>query len=71
MLSLITKVQNRYLDVKAFFKDENGATAIEYGLIAAGIAIAILAAVFTLGDSLNNIFTNVSNVVENAAANAT
>ena len=71
MLSLITKVHNRYSDVKAFFKDENGATAIEYGLIAAGIAIAILAAVFTLGNSLENIFTNVSNVVENAAKNAT
>lgn len=71
MLSLITKVQNRYLDVKAFFKDENGATAIEYGLIAAGIAIAILAAVFTLGNSLENIFTNVSNTVQNAANNAT
>jgi len=40
-------------------RDENGATAIEYGLIAAGIAVAIIAAVFALGDELKNFFTGV------------
>ena len=44
----------------AFLKDENGATAIEYGLIAAGISIAIIAAVNGLGTNLNTTFTNVS-----------
>jgi pilus assembly protein Flp/PilA len=43
-----------------FVRDERGATAIEYGLIAAGIAVAIIAAVQGLGTSLNNTFTSVS-----------
>jgi pilus assembly protein Flp/PilA len=43
-----------------FVKEESGATAIEYGLIAAGIAIAILAAVQTVGNNLSNVFTNVA-----------
>jgi len=44
----------------AFFKDESGATAIEYGLIAAGISIVIVASVNAIGTSLNTTFTNVS-----------
>jgi len=43
-----------------FLKDESGATAIEYGLIAAGIAVAIITMVQTLGTSLNTVFTNVN-----------
>jgi pilus assembly protein Flp/PilA len=42
------------------FRDESGATAIEYGLIAAGISVAIILAVNTLGTNLNGTFTNVS-----------
>ena len=45
----------------AFLRDQSGATAIEYGLIAAGISVAIIAVVNTLGGKLNNAFTNVSN----------
>lgn len=41
-------------------KNEEGATAIEYGLIAALIAVAIITAVSTVGTSLNRTFTNVS-----------
>jgi len=44
----------------AFFQNEGGATAIEYGLIAAGISIAITAAVNGLGVQLNTTFTNIS-----------
>lgn len=44
----------------AFFKDESGATAIEYGLIAAGISVAIIAVVNGLGTSLNDKFTSIS-----------
>jgi pilus assembly protein Flp/PilA len=44
----------------AFLKNESGATAIEYGLIAAGISIAIIAAVNGLGTQLNTTFTSVS-----------
>jgi pilus assembly protein Flp/PilA len=46
--------------VQRFVKDESGATAIEYGLIAAGISVAIIAVVNALGGQLNNTFTNVS-----------
>jgi len=44
----------------AFLRDETGATAIEYGLIAAGISIAIIAVVNGLGTQLNTTFTDVS-----------
>ncbi len=43
-----------------FIADENGATAIEYGLIAAGISIAILAAVNGLGSNLNTMFNSIN-----------
>lgn len=43
-----------------FIKNETGATAIEYGLIAAGIAVAIIAAVQGVGTALNTTFTSVS-----------
>ena len=45
--------------IKSFISDESGATAIEYGLIAAGIAVAIIAAVGLLGTSLEGMFTTV------------
>lgn len=47
-------------DVSSQRADENGATAIEYGLIAAGISLAIITAVSGLGSSLNGVFANVS-----------
>ena len=43
-----------------FVKDESGATAIEYGLIAAGIALAIIAVVNGLGTTLNTKFTSIN-----------
>ena len=47
--------------VSRFWRDESGATAIEYGLIAAGISIAIIVAVNGLGTNLNNMFTSINN----------
>ena len=44
----------------AFLKNDSGATAIEYGLIAAGISLAIIAVVFGLGSGLNTTFTSVT-----------
>ena len=44
----------------SFLVDDQGATAIEYGLIAAGISIAIIATVFALGTQLNTTFSSVS-----------
>lgn len=46
-----------------FLKDQSGATAIEYGLIAAGIAVVIIAAVQSVGKNLNTTFTSVANAV--------
>lgn len=46
--------------VARFVKDESGATAIEYGLIAAGIALAIIVAVNNLGGTLNTKFTTIN-----------
>jgi len=46
--------------LKTFLRDESGATAIEYGLIAALVAVAIIAGATALGDSLDSIFTEVS-----------
>lgn len=45
--------------MKEFLADEAGATAIEYGLIAAGVAVAIMVTVFTLGDDLDDLFGSV------------
>ena len=44
----------------AFLRDESGATAIEYGLIAAGIAVVIITAVNMVGTSLNATFTTIA-----------
>jgi len=43
-----------------FFADQSAATAIEYGLIAAGISLAIIAAVNGLGSNLNGMFTSIN-----------
>jgi pilus assembly protein Flp/PilA len=50
--------------LKQFLTDEHGATAIEYGLIAAGIAVAIIAVVQSLGSSLNTTFTSVQTALK-------
>lgn len=46
--------------IVSFFKDESGATAIEYGLIAALIAVAAIGAITAVGDGLNDTFGEVS-----------
>jgi pilus assembly protein Flp/PilA len=46
--------------IARFVKDESGATAIEYGLIAAGISLAIITIVNTLGGTLNTKFTSIN-----------
>lgn len=49
-----------------FVKDESGATAIEYGLIAALIAVGIITAATTLGGSLSTLFNDISNSLNSA-----
>jgi pilus assembly protein Flp/PilA len=46
-----------------FLKDQSGATAIEYGLIAAGIAVVIIAAVQSVGTNLKGTFNSVASAV--------
>jgi pilus assembly protein Flp/PilA len=50
--------------LKKFAADESGATAIEYGLIAAGIAVAIITVVQGLGTKLTSTFTSVQNALK-------
>ena len=50
--------------VKRFVKDESGATAIEYGLIAAGISVAIITVVGQLGSKLNTTFGSVKSALD-------
>ena len=47
-----------------FLKDRSAATAIEYGLIAAGISVAIVVVVQTMGTNLNTTFTTVANALK-------
>lgn len=53
---------------EAFIRSEKGATAIEYGLIAAGIAVAISVVVFTFGEELAGMFSDMSGKIADAGA---
>ena len=55
--------------IKKFFKSDLGATAIEYGLIAALISVVIIAALQLTGNSLKTVFNNVANTLNGAASN--
>ncbi len=57
MLRNIVALQEK---IRAFGKNESGATAIEYGLIAAGVAVAIIFAVGALGDQLVALFEEIA-----------
>jgi pilus assembly protein Flp/PilA len=52
--------------LKRFANDESGATAIEYGLIAAGISVAIITVVNSLGSQLKSTFTKISSQLATA-----
>ena len=53
-----------------FIQDENGATAIEYGLISALIAVAIIGALGTLGGTLSDQFNELSNTIDGVETSA-
>jgi pilus assembly protein Flp/PilA len=53
-------MQNIIAQAKRFLRDEDGVTAIEYGLIASLIALIIIASVKTLGTNLNTIFSDIA-----------
>ena len=54
--------------IKQLIQDETGATAIEYGLIAGLISVAIIVALTALGTSLDSLFSQISGAVDSAAA---
>ena len=62
---MLTKL---YTTAQAYLAKEDGATAIEYGLIAAGIAVVIAGAVFALGGDLDALFTDVSTQLQAAGS---
>jgi pilus assembly protein Flp/PilA len=53
--------------IKAFFEDEIGASAVEYGLLVALIAVVIIGAVTLLGTTISNMFTSVSGAISTAS----
>jgi len=53
--------------IARFAKDRSGATAIEYGLIAALIGIAIVAGASALGDTLDRLFASMANTIETSS----
>ncbi len=55
----------------SFVNDESGATAIEYGLIAALVSVAAIGALQAMGGSLEQIFTNVSGTLDSAVTGGT
>jgi pilus assembly protein Flp/PilA len=57
-------------NIKALLKDESGATAIEYGLIAALVSVAAISALTAMGSSLRTMFNTVSGELETAVQNA-
>ena len=54
--------------IRKLIKDESGATAIEYGLIAALVSVAAIGALTAMGESLNTMFMSVSNALTSAVA---
>lgn len=64
-------MNNLSMVIRSFLKDEEGVTAIEYGLIAALIAVAIIVMVALVGDQLNNVFNCVAQYLASATSNAT
>lgn len=53
--------------IRSFFHDEAGVTAVEYGLIAALIAVAVVATVFSLGGALNDAYQRLSDCITTPA----
>ena len=64
------RVMKMYTFIKNFVKDESGATAIEYGLIAALVSVAAVTALTQMGGSLSTMFTTVSTTLNSALPTA-
>lgn len=56
--------------IQSVLRDESGATAIEYGLIAALVSVAAIAALTAMGQNLASMFSTVSSALQNAVSSA-
>jgi len=56
---LLSPWPTEFTKVKTFIREEEGASAVEYGLLVAGIAVAVMAAIYGIGTALNTKFSNV------------
>jgi len=54
-------MKDLFTKVKSFIREEEGASAVEYGLLVAGIAVVVMVAIYTIGTNLNTKFTAVAN----------
>ena len=54
-------MKNLFTKVRTFIHDEEGASAVEYGLLIAGIAVAVMGAIYGIGTQLNTKYSNVQN----------
>lgn len=61
-MSYLAKIKNSFV---TFFQREDAVTAIEYGLLAALIAVVIIVGASLLGTNLNTLFTNIANCIAN------
>jgi pilus assembly protein Flp/PilA len=61
-------MKNLYNGIRKFAKDEEGATAVEYGMMVGLIAVAIILTVYTIGNDLNDLFDRISTCIANPTA---
>lgn len=61
-------MKNLTQGIKRFFLEEEGASAVEYGILVALIAVAVVATVYLVGQELNNVFKKVENCLKSAGS---
>jgi len=62
-------MKDLFTKVKSFIREEEGASAVEYGLLVAGIAVVVMTAIYAIGTNLNTKFQRVADQLGGAAAN--
>ena len=60
-------MKDLFTKVKTFILDEEGASAVEYGLLVAGIAVAVMAAIYGIGTALNTKYTEVQTQLQSGS----
>ena len=60
-------MKDLFTKVRTFILDEEGASAVEYGLLVAGIAVAVMASIYLIGTNLNGKFDSVATQIQNGS----